>query len=129
MADISAQVYEALYAKPQFQDLVRKRRGVVLRLLFVSMAFFFLVPILSSLSPELFRLKLSNSTNFGLWYLIAQYLVGGAVAWRYAVQLRHLDKMVQHSSPCSTPRPSCSTWRSSRCLWTRHAIRACSPLA
>lgn len=95
MADISAQVYEALYAKPQFQDLIRKRRGVVLRLLFVSMAFFFLVPILSSLSPELFRLKLSNSTNFGLWYLIAQYLVGGAVAWRYAIQLRHLDKMVQ----------------------------------
>jgi threonine/homoserine/homoserine lactone efflux protein len=34
-----------------------------------------------------------------------------------------------HSSPCSTPRPSCSTWRSSRCLWTRHATRACSPLA
>lgn len=106
MADISAQVYEALYAQPQFQDLVRKRRGVVLRLLFVSMTCFFLVPILSSLSPDLFRLKVTQSTNFGLWYLIAQYLVGGAVAWRYAVQLRHLDKQVQlltqaHSTPVS----------------------------
>lgn len=96
MADISAQVYEALYAKPQFQDLVRKRRGVVLRLLFISMTCFFLVPILSSFTPDLFRLKVTASTNFGLWYLIAQYLIGGAVAWRYAVQLRHLDKMVQH---------------------------------
>ena len=95
MVDISAQIYEALYAKPQFQDLVRKRRGVVLRLLFVSMTFFFLVPFLSSLTPDLFRLKVTTSTNFGLWYLIAQYLMGGAVAWRYAIQLRHLDKQVQ----------------------------------
>ncbi|WP_312483531.1 DUF485 domain-containing protein [Stutzerimonas nitrititolerans] len=95
MANISAQAYEDLYANPRFQELVRKRRGVVLRLLFVSMTFFFLVPILSSLTPDLFHLKVSNSTNFGLWYLLAQYMVGGAVAWRYAIQLRQLDKMVQ----------------------------------
>lgn len=78
----------------------------MLRLLFVSMAFFFLVPILSSLTPDLFRLKVSTSTNFGLWYLIAQYLVGGAVAWRYAVQLRHLDKMVQQLTQQESPQSS-----------------------
>lgn len=85
--------WDAIYAHPEFQDLVRRRRAVVLRLFIVSMLFFFSVPLIVVFQPDLFKIPLGGAINLGLVYLVAQYLVGTAIALRYTTLLRRLDGM------------------------------------
>ncbi|WP_020423729.1 DUF485 domain-containing protein [Cupriavidus sp. WS] len=83
--------YHALFDHPDFAALVRQRRIVVVRLFVISMAFFFSLPLVSTFAPQLLLIRVTPSTTLGLWYNVAQYFIGGAIAWRYAVQLRRLD--------------------------------------
>lgn len=85
--------YHMLFNHPDFEALVRQRRRVVVRLFVISMTFFFSLPLVSTFAPQLLLIKLTPSTTLGLWYNVAQYFIGGAIAWRYAVQLRRLDAM------------------------------------
>ncbi|CAJ0891572.1 MULTISPECIES: DUF485 domain-containing protein [Burkholderiaceae] len=85
--------YHALFDHPQFAELVRQRRIVMVRLFAISMAFFFSLPLISTFAPQLLLIRITPSTTLGLWYNVAQYFIGGAIAWRYAVQLRRLDAM------------------------------------
>jgi uncharacterized membrane protein (DUF485 family) len=85
--------YRMLFNHPDFGALVRQRRSVVVRLFVISMAFFFSLPLVSTFAPQLLLIKVTPSTTLGLWYNVAQYFIGGAIAWRYAVQLRRLDAM------------------------------------
>jgi len=85
--------YEALYRNPEFQQLVRSRRRVVLGLFTISMAMFFAVPVLAGIGSSLFEIPVTSATNFGLWYLCGQYFVGGVIACAYAAKLRRLDAM------------------------------------
>lgn len=85
--------YHMLFNHPDFDALVRQRRRVVVRLFIISMAFFFSLPLVSTFAPQLLLLKVTPSTTLGLWYNVAQYFIGGAIAWRYAAQLRRLDAM------------------------------------
>lgn len=85
--------YHMLFNHPDFDALVRQRRRVVVRLFVISMAFFFSLPLVSTFAPQLLLIKVTPSTTLGLWYNVAQYFIGGAIAWRYAVQLRRLDAM------------------------------------
>lgn len=90
--------WDAIYAHPEFQDLVRRRRAVVLRLFIVSMLFFFSVPLIVVFQPDLFKIPLGGAINLGLVYLVAQYLVGTAIALRYTTLLRRLDGMADQLS-------------------------------
>lgn len=85
--------YHALFDHPDFAALVRQRRIVVVRLFVISMAFFFSLPLVSTFAPQLLLIKVTPFTTLGLWYNVAQYFIGGAIAWRYAVQVRRLDVM------------------------------------
>ena len=85
--------YHLLLNHPDFGALVRPRRRVVVRLFITSMAFFFSLPLVSTFAPRLLLIEVTPSTTLGLWYNVAQYFIGGAVAWRYAVQLGRLDAM------------------------------------
>jgi uncharacterized membrane protein (DUF485 family) len=85
--------YHMLFNHPDFGAIVRQRRRVVVRLFIISMAFFFSLPLASTFAPQLLLLKITPSTTLGLWYNVAQYFIGGAIAWRYAAQLRRLDAM------------------------------------
>lgn len=85
--------YPMVFNHPDFGALVRQRRRVVVRLFIISMAFFFSLPLVSTFAPRLLLIKVTPSTTLGLWYNVAQYFIGGAIAWRYAVQLRRLDAM------------------------------------
>lgn len=87
--------WDALYVHTDYQDLVRRRSGIVLTLLGLGMAFFFSVPLIMVLWPDFFRARLGGATNVGLVYLIAQYLVGSIIAVRFTVLLRRLDGKVR----------------------------------
>lgn len=103
--------WDAIYAHPDFERLVKRRRSVVLRLLAISMVFFFSVPAIVLLQPDFFRIRFGGAANLGLIYLFAQYFVGTAVALRYAVLLSQLDAVigslcdVQAATP-PAPRPT-----------------------
>lgn len=80
-----------LYAKPEFSRLVRHRRSVSVRLMFVSMALFFSIPFIVSQFPALFHIKVFGVINVGLIFLISQYLIGAIIAYRYVVNMRQVD--------------------------------------
>ncbi|QET06123.1 MULTISPECIES: DUF485 domain-containing protein [Cupriavidus] len=102
----SPRAYEALYQNPEFQRLVRTRRRVVLTLFAISMTMFFAVPVLAGIGSSLFEIRVTASTNFGLWYLCGQYFVGGVIAWAYAAKLRRLDAMADALiSQAPSPEP------------------------
>jgi uncharacterized membrane protein (DUF485 family) len=85
--------WDAIYARPEFMNLVRQRRSVVLRLFVASMLFFFSIPLIVVFLPDFFKVALTGAVNVGLVYLIAQYLVGTVIAIRYTVLLKRLDEM------------------------------------
>lgn len=97
---MSEQAYhwDAIYAHPDFQSLVRRRRAVVLRLFAISMLFFFSVPLIVVFQPDVFKVSLGGAMNVGLVYLVAQYVIGSVVALRYAYLLKRLDGMADHLS-------------------------------
>ena len=92
---MSEQIYkwEAIYAHPDFEYLVKLRRGVVLRMLAVSLVFFFSIPLIVVFQPDVFKVTLGGAINVGLVYLMAQYLIGTVVALRYSAVLKRLDDM------------------------------------
>lgn len=83
---------ESIYSDPKFNELVKKRRNISLGLFGVCMTLFFLIPVISSVCPDLFRVRVIGSINLGLIYMVAQYAIGGLIAWRYASQLVHIDE-------------------------------------
>lgn len=95
-----------LFNHPDFGALVRQRRRVVVRLFVISMAFFFSLPLVSTFAPQLLLIKVTPSTTLGLWYNVAQYFIGGAIAWRYAIQLRCLDAMAASLTTDAKPAKS-----------------------
>jgi uncharacterized membrane protein (DUF485 family) len=90
--------WDAIYAHPEFQDLVSRRRAVVLRLFIVSMLCFFSVPLIVVFQPDVFKISLGGAINVGLIYLVAQYVVGTAIALRYTALLMRLDGMADRLS-------------------------------
>ncbi|VFR24368.1 hypothetical protein AMP9_1686 [plant metagenome] len=57
----------------------------------MSMSAFLSIPLISHYLPHLFHTQVIGEINLGLLFLVGQYAIGGAVAWRYSVQLRRLD--------------------------------------
>lgn len=88
----SAVPWDAIHARPDFDRIVRKRRAITLRLLAVSMSTFLSIPLISHYLPQWFHTQVVGEINLGLLFLVGQYAIGGAVAWRYSVQLRRLDE-------------------------------------
>lgn len=94
----------ALYDTPEFKRLASGRRTMRIALMAVSMAFFFSQPVLFSAFPALFKMRITDSINVGLVYLVAQYAVGGAVAVLYAVCQARFDRRVavMHATKADT---------------------------
>lgn len=85
--------WDLIYADPRFAELVSKRRKVTFSLFMICMIVFFSIPFFAEFAPEFLRIKLMGSINVGLLFVLAQYIVGGLIAWRYVVQLRKIDAM------------------------------------
>ena len=77
----------------QFVELARHRRAVTLRLLAVTFVTFFSIPLISWACPELFKFKFYGVINVGLAYMVANYFIGGLIAWRYARNMSRIDQM------------------------------------
>lgn len=90
-----AHAWDRIYADPQFNQLVLKRRKVTLKLFLICMVFFFSIPFFSVVSPNFLRIQMIGVINIGLLLVIAQYVVGGIIAWRYVVELKKVDEMSQ----------------------------------
>lgn len=84
--------YEVLVANPRFRALVRHKRAVSLVLFGISMVLFFSIPLITSYSPEFFKVRIFGEANMGLAWIILQYIAGGVVAWKYAVLFSRVDK-------------------------------------
>lgn len=89
----SENIWNAIYAHPEFAVLVRRRRKLVSMLMFVSMAVYFAIPVLSAYFPEFLAHKVFGAVNVGLFYLVGQYFFGAAIAVLYAYRLKGIDRM------------------------------------
>lgn len=85
--------WDRIYADPRFTELVIKRRKVTFGLFFICMIVFFSIPFLAEVAPDFLKIRLIGSINIGLLFVVAQYLVGGVIAWRYVVQLKKIDTL------------------------------------
>ncbi|MBF7688670.1 DUF485 domain-containing protein [Acinetobacter rathckeae] len=88
-----AHAWDRIYADPQFNQLVVKRRKVTLKLFLICMIFFFSIPFFSVVSPSFLRIQVMGAINVGLLLVVAQYVVGGLIAWRYVIELKKIDEM------------------------------------
>lgn len=86
-------IWNAIYAHPNFAVLIRRRRRLVSLLMFVSMAVYFAIPALSAYFPEFLAYKVVGAINVGLIYLVGQYFFGAAIAVLYAYRLKGIDRM------------------------------------
>ncbi|MBL8468826.1 DUF485 domain-containing protein [Methyloversatilis discipulorum] len=84
--------YDTLSSRAEFQVLVSRKRAASLFLFGMAMAAFFSIPLVSSQFPGFFKMRIFGGVNVGLLYLLAQYVMGGLIAWRYAVVFAGIDK-------------------------------------
>jgi len=83
------------FNKSQFHSLTRQRRVIILKLFALSALFYFSIPFFTTFFPKFFAIQISGAINVGLVYAILQYPVGGLIAYRYAVNMRKIDAMVE----------------------------------
>jgi uncharacterized membrane protein (DUF485 family) len=86
--------WSVTYQKASFHALARRRRTIVVQLFVLSALFYFSLPFMTTVFPEFFRIKVLGSINIGLIYAILQYPIGGLIAYRYAVSMRKVDRLV-----------------------------------
>lgn len=86
-------IWNAIYEHGDFEKLVKRRRRLISVLMFISMAVYFAIPMVSAYIPALLAFKVYGAINVGLIYLIGQYFFGAAIAVFYAFRLKSIDIM------------------------------------
>lgn len=75
----------------EFSSIVLKRRKTTFQLFGVTLFFFFSVPLISYGFPSVFKWEILG-INLGFVYVMAQYAIGGFIAWVYVRALRRIDE-------------------------------------
>jgi uncharacterized membrane protein (DUF485 family) len=86
--------WSVIFQNPEFQAVARKRKKIVISLFLVSALFYFSIPLLTTMYPAVFRVRLFGSINLGLVYAILQYPIGGLIAYYYAISMRKIDREI-----------------------------------
>ncbi len=76
--------WAAIEADPRFQNLHRRKSRFLWSLMAFSLVFYFLLPLGAAYTPELFRIKVWGSLNFGLVFALSEFVVAWGVAVIYS---------------------------------------------
>jgi uncharacterized membrane protein (DUF485 family) len=92
---LPAESWSDIYQKPQFVALTLRRRKIVLRLFALSSLFYFSIPFLTTLFPNILSIKIWGPLNIGLLYGVLQYPIGGLIAITFAIKMRKIDSFAK----------------------------------
>jgi uncharacterized membrane protein (DUF485 family) len=70
-------------ADPRFQELHRRKSRFLWKLMAVSVVYYFLLPIGAAYWPDLFKIKVWGSVNFGILFALSEFVVAWLVAYVY----------------------------------------------
>ncbi|MCG8156380.1 DUF485 domain-containing protein [Brenneria goodwinii] len=84
--------WDEIYQHKNYKEMVIKKQSAIIKLLIISLIFFFSIPFMNSFFPDLMKVKIAGAVNIGLVWAILQYPLGGLIACRYAVKMRHFDR-------------------------------------
>ena len=88
--------WAAINADPRFQELHRRKTGFLSLLMFVSVAYYFLLPVGAAWLPELFRVRVAGAVNVGLLLALSEFVVAWGVAALYVRRAnREFDRLAE----------------------------------
>ena len=76
--------WDALSRDPRFHALHRKKTTFLWSLMFVSIVYYFLLPIGAAYYPELFKIKVWGPMNVGILFALSEFVVAWTIAAVYA---------------------------------------------
>lgn len=86
--------WAAIDRDPRFQALHKKKTTFLWSLMFLSIVYYFLLPIGAAYYPELFKIKVWGPVNLGLLFALSEFIVAWSVAAIYARRAnREFDQM------------------------------------
>lgn len=86
--------WAAIDRDPRFRALHKKKTTFLWSLMFISIAYYFLLPIGAAYYPDLFKTKVWGPVNFGLLFALSEFVVAWSVAAIYARRAnREFDQM------------------------------------
>ena len=87
--DPGAQDWEAIQARPEFQDLRRRLRNFVFPMTCLFLAWYLLYVLLATYAPGFMAIKLFGNINVGLVFGLLQFVPTFAITWAY---VRYADR-------------------------------------
>ncbi|WP_226569730.1 DUF485 domain-containing protein [Mangrovibacter yixingensis] len=88
---VTEQIINNLYSSAEFKSYKNNKGFTVFTLMILTFIFFFSLPLLNSLFPDVMKYQIAGSFNIGLLWVILQYPLGAAIAWGYAKKMMHYD--------------------------------------
>ncbi len=74
----------AIDADPRFQALHRKKSRFLISLMVISMAYYFMLPVMAAYYPNIFNIKVWGPVNVGLLFALSEFVVAWGIAVIYA---------------------------------------------
>jgi len=83
MANLEKVDWDALIHDARFQTLHRKKNLFLWGLMAFSVLYYFLLPLLNGLAPELMRTDVVGDVNIAYLFALSQFFVAWVLAWFY----------------------------------------------
>ena len=83
MASENSVNWAAIDADPRFQELHRRKRRFLWKLMAFSVLYYFLLPIGAAYCPRLFKAQVWGPVNFGILFALSEFLVAWVIAYLY----------------------------------------------
>lgn len=87
--------WEEVEASPEFQSLLASKRRFILPMCVFFLAYYFALPLLVGLAPDLMAKKVSGSVNIAYLFALSQFFMTWIVAVVYARAATRFDRQAQ----------------------------------
>jgi uncharacterized membrane protein (DUF485 family) len=87
--DLGAHDWEAMQARPEFQELRHRLRSFVFPLTGLFLGWYLLYVLLASYAPKFMAIKLAGNINVGLVFGLLQFVSTFLITWAY---VRYADR-------------------------------------
>jgi uncharacterized membrane protein (DUF485 family) len=87
--------WKQIAASPEFKDLVRAKRRMIVPATVFFIAYYFALPILVGYAPELMQRKVVSSINLAYLFALSQFFMAWGLAALYVRAAARFDLMAK----------------------------------
>ena len=87
--------WEKIAASPEFKDLVRAKRRMIVPATLFFIVYYFALPILVGYAPDLMQRKVVSSVNLAYLFALSQFFMAWAIAALYLRAAARFDLMAK----------------------------------